>query len=636
MNIKTKDVKARDIKAKAPAGSKIKVSDIKSKRIALKAGTPITVTTRKIKSASVKPGKKGRVQGETYYRAPKAIGRSALPLARENKKPKDQIKRRLNNRAAARRAEYKIKTEARSITSKEGDYPESESAYATNRFSYGSERAIRRGLDGTKESGKKIYRATGTNPRIKERLLYGNSPSNGRVAGTRIRGISPSRIETAKYVKGRQDSKPYASYGDQNGIKVKSSPVNNQVSHKAPSSQRTVNQDTRPQAMGKARVIRRHQEKTLAKNAAPKRPIKNGRKAASNIAASLKRMYEGGKALVGLIVGGGTVAISIIIICVMFGAAFNIFGDTSSKNYEPVSAEVEAYTPIIKIYAEKHGVPEFVDLIKAVMMQESGGRGTDPMQCAESGYNTRFPNVPNGITDPEYSIDIGVKTLAASLKQAEVENPIDMDRIRLALQGYNYGNGYIDWAVTRDGGYTVENASAFSDMMAEKMGWSGYGDKQYVAHVLRYYPFGKYNYGIGNQVIVNLAAEQLGNEGGQKFWSYWGYGGRIEWCAAFVSWCADQCGYIEAGIIPRFMGVDTGVNFYKERGQWQNPGYVPAAGDIIFFDWEPDGICDHVGFVESSDGTYVYTIEGNSSDMCAKRQYSVNSIWIYGYGVPAY
>ena len=211
-----------------------------------------------------------------------------------------------------------------------------------------------------------------------------------------------------------------------------------------------------------------------------------------------------------------------------------------------------------------------------------------------------------------------------------------MDRIRLALQGYNYGNGYISWAIRRDRGYTVENAITFSDEQAAKMGWSGYGDKQYVSHVLRYYPYGNYNYGIGNQAIVNIALEQQGNQGGAKFWSYWGYGGRIEWCAAFVSWCADQLGYIDAGVIPRFMGCDTGVNFYKDRGQWQNPGYVPQPGDIIFFDWEPDGICDHVGFVESSDGVTVYTIEGNTSDMCARRQYSVNSIYIYGYGVPKY
>lgn len=333
---------------------------------------------------------------------------------------------------------------------------------------------------------------------------------------------------------------------------------------------------------------------------------------------------------------GGAVALGIVIICTLFGGAFYFFGDTSTKNYTPVSAEVQAYTPVIVKYAKVHGIPEYVELIKAVMMQESGGRGLDPMQCAESGYNTRYPNVPNGITDPEYSINIGVKTLANSLKTTRVETPIDMDRIRLALKGYNYGNGYISWAIRRDGGYTVENAIAFSDEQAAKLGWSGYGDKQYVSHVLRYYPYGHYNYGIGNQAIVNIALEQQGNAGGAKSWSWYGFGGRVEWCACFVSWCADQCGYIDAGIIHKFAGVGTGIDFFKERGQWQRPGYEPAPGDIIFFDWEPDGLCDHVGIVESCDGNTVYTIEGNTSDVCARRTYSVNSIYIYGYGVPGY
>lgn len=358
--------------------------------------------------------------------------------------------------------------------------------------------------------------------------------------------------------------------------------------------------------------------------------------AAVNTYRALKKAVAGTKALIMSLSTGGTIALIIVLICTMFGGAFYFFGDTSSKSYTPVSAEVQAYTSLITKYAKVHDIPEYVELIKAVMMQESGGRGLDPMQCAESGYNTKYPNMPNGITDPEYSIDIGVKTLANSLKVAGVENPVDMDRIRLALQGYNYGNGYISWAKARDGGYTVENAIAFSDEQAKKMGWSSYGDKQYVSHVLRYYPFGNYNYGVGNQAIVNIALDQQGNPGGAKFWSWYGFNGRVEWCACFVSWCADQLGYIDAGVIPKFAGVGTGIDFFKERGQWQSPGYVPAPGDIIFFDWEADGLCDHVGIVESCDGTTVYTIEGNTSDICARRQYGVNSIHIYGYGVPKY
>ena len=369
---------------------------------------------------------------------------------------------------------------------------------------------------------------------------------------------------------------------------------------------------------------------------AAKETARTTKEAAVNTYRALKKAVLATKTLVTSLSVGGAVALVVIVTCTFFGASFYFFGDQSSSNYTPVSAEVEAYTPIITKYAKEFGIPEYVELIKAVMMQESGGRGLDPMQAAEGGYNTRYPREPNGIKDPDYSIWCGVQELKSVLVLAKVENPLDMDRIRLALQGYNYGPGYITWAVNRDGGYTVENASTFSDNQAARLGWSSYGDKQYVSHVLRYYPYGRYNYGIGNEVIVNVAAEQLGNEGGAKFWSWYGFNGRVEWCACFVSWCADQCGYIEGGIIPKFAGVGTGIDFFQARNQWQRPGYEPSAGDIIFFDWEPDGLCDHVGIVESCDGTYVYTIEGNTSDMCARRQYLVNSIYIYGYGVPGY
>lgn len=88
-----------------------------------------------------------------------------------------------------------------------------------------------------------------------------------------------------------------------------------------------------------------------------------------------------------------------------------------------------AYDPMIRKYAQQYGIPEYVELIKAVMMQESGGRGLDPMQAAEGGFNTRYPHVPNGITDPEYSVECGVQELKAVLEAAGVENPVDMERI---------------------------------------------------------------------------------------------------------------------------------------------------------------------------------------------------------------
>lgn len=353
--------------------------------------------------------------------------------------------------------------------------------------------------------------------------------------------------------------------------------------------------------------------------------------------AAVKAIIAGTKALISALIAGGWIAVVIILIVVLLGCAVSLFGGGSGSNaYTPVSAEVEAYEPLIQKYAKQYGIPEYVELIKAVMMQESGGRGLDPMQAAEGSFNTRYPHEPNGIKDPEYSIECGVQELKAALISAEVENPIDMEHIKLALQGYNFGNGYISWAKTNYGGYSYANAVEFSTMQAARLGWDSYGDTQYPAHVLRYYPYGRAFTSGGNQAIVEVALTQLGNEGGQPYWSWYGFDGRVEWCACFVSWCADQCGYIESGIIPKFSGCVDGANWFKGNGQWKDRCYEPSAGDIIFFDWEGDGETDHVGIVEKCENGAVYTVEGNSGDACRQKQYTVGSSSIYGYGVPAY
>ena len=353
--------------------------------------------------------------------------------------------------------------------------------------------------------------------------------------------------------------------------------------------------------------------------------------------AAVKAIIAGTKALISALIAGGWITVVIILIVVLLGCAVSLFGGGSGSNaYTPVSAEVEAYEPFIQKYAKQYGIPEYVELIKAVMMQESGGRGLDPMQAAEGSFNTRYPHEPNGIQDPEYSIECGVQELKAALISAEVENPIDMEHIKLALQGYNFGNGYISWAKTNYGGYSYANAVEFSTMQASRLGWDSYGDTQYPAHVLRYYPYGRAFTSGGNQAIVEVALTQLGNEGGQPYWSWYGFDGRVEWCACFVSWCADQCGYIERGIIPKFSGCVDGSNWFKGNGQWQDRNYEPQAGDIIFFDWEGDGETDHVGIVEKCENGVVYTVEGNSGDACRQNQYTVGSSSIYGYGVPAY
>ena len=367
--------------------------------------------------------------------------------------------------------------------------------------------------------------------------------------------------------------------------------------------------------------------------------VQTAKQSAKATGRGLKAMAEAAAhavkaAFAALMAGGGAVLVVLILIVgIIGGAAF--LGNSQSS--EALSAEVLAHTPAIQKYASEFGIPEYVPAIQAIMMQESGGRGTDPMQASECPYNTQYPNTPGAIQDADYSIKVGVQYYADCVREAGCESPQDMDKLKLSWQGYNYGNGYISWALEKFGGYSEANALQFSQEQAAAHGWSGYGDPEYVPHVMRYYSGGGWFAGLfGNGQLVTIAKSQLGNEGGEKFWSWWGFTERQEWCACFVSWCADQAGLIQKEAVPKFSVCTDGVAWFQAKGKWQSGGSVPTPGTIIFFDWDHDGASDHVGIVESCDGTTVHTIEGNSGDAVKQNNYTVNSQSILGYGLVAY
>lgn len=326
-----------------------------------------------------------------------------------------------------------------------------------------------------------------------------------------------------------------------------------------------------------------------------------------------------------------------VVLILIVGVIGGIFSYSSSQSSASLSEQVLAYTATIQRYAAEYGIPEYVPVIQAIMMQESGGQGTDPMQCSECPYNTQYPNSPGAIQDPEYSIQVGIRYYADCVREAGCTSLQDLDRLKLSLQGYNYGNGYISWALTNYGGYSEANALLFSQQQAASHGWSGYGDPEYVPHVLRYYSGGNLFAALfGNEQIVSVALSQLGNAGGQKFWSWYGFESHELWCACFVSWCGDQCGLIENGSMPKFSLCDDGIAWFQSKGKWQERGYTPSAGTLIFFDWNGDGTSDHVGIVEKCEDGRVYTVEGNSGDAVRQRNYDVNYSCIMGYGVVAY
>ena len=357
--------------------------------------------------------------------------------------------------------------------------------------------------------------------------------------------------------------------------------------------------------------------------------------------AAVKAIIAATKALISAIIAGGWVAVVIILVICMIGllvgSVFGIFFSGESNNGSPTMQTVVA--EINTDYQNKINEIKLQNTYDVLEM--SGSRAVWKEVLAVYSVKT--------VTDPENpqevaTIDNGKKALLKDIFwEMNVLSSRTESKTETIIETSDDGNGNIvetEKSVTRTYLYiTVKHKTASE--MADKYNWNNDQRKQ-LAELLdpkNDSMWAAVLYGIsdGNTDIVAVALSQLGNAGGQPYWSWYGFGGRVEWCACFVSWCADQCGYIEAGIIPKFAGCQSqGIPWFKDRGQWQDNSYTPKAGDIIFFDWEDDGASDHVGIVEKVENGTVYTVEGNSGDACKQRQYDIGSIVIIGYGIPMY
>lgn len=509
-------------------------------------------------------------------------------------------------------------------------------AYAQDRISRTAEAlAYRGGKQAIRQGGKIGRRVKEGAQSVKENTRLKRSvQSQAQGINSTIRQSVKTRNRGTQTVKTLQRTASSIKTGGAQSIKAGGKAVKTATNSSRAAAKTTAQTAKAVQMAARTSVITA-QRAAYAARISAKTAIVTAKVAAKAAAAAAKAAIAAAKALISAIAAGGWVVLVILIVVILLGAALSLLG-SNSETYTPVSEEVEAYDPLIRQYANEHGIGDYVELIKAVMMQESGGRGNDPMQASECPYNTEYANTPGGITDPEYSINVGIQYLASCLAEAEVESPIDMEHIKLAIQGYNYGNGYISWAKENYGGYSVTNASDFSDMMAAQLGWSSYGDKQYVAHVLRYYPYGRLISTGGSGDLVEVALSQEGNSGGEIYWRWYGFEEYQPWCACFVSWCADQCGYIDAGVIPKFSLCSAGVEWFQARGQFMDSSYTPVEGDLIFFDWGTDGSIDHVGIVVNVEDGFVNTIEGNSSNKVQRGRYATGDSLIYGYGVIVY
>ena len=356
--------------------------------------------------------------------------------------------------------------------------------------------------------------------------------------------------------------------------------------------------------------------------------------------AAVKAIIAGTKALIAAIAAGGWVAVVVIIVICLIGllvsSVFGIFfsGEDSGNGMTMQSVVREINTKYDdKLEEIKSGTAHDV-------LEMSGSRAVwKEVLAVYSVKTTTDPDNPQEVA----TMDEGKKELLTDIfwEMNEISSRTE-SKTETQITETDDGHGNIvqtETTVTRTYLYIVVSHKT-AEEMADKYGFNA-EQRQMLAELLAEENNSLWSqvlYGIsyGDGEIVSVALSQLGNVGGQPYWSWYGFGGRVEWCACFVSWCANECGYIEAGVIPKFAGCIQGSQWFKDRGGWQDGSFEPSAGHIIFFDWEGDGETDHVGIVERCEDGVVYTVEGNSGDACKQKSYAVGSSVIYGYGIPAY
>ncbi len=356
--------------------------------------------------------------------------------------------------------------------------------------------------------------------------------------------------------------------------------------------------------------------------------------------AAVKAIIAGTKALISAIIAGGWVAVVvIIIICLiglLVGSVFGIFfsGEDSGNGMTMQTVVREINTDYDNRLEEiKNGTAHDV-------LEMSGSRAVwKEVLAVYAVKTTTDPDNPQEVA----TMDDGKKELLKNIfwEMNEISSRTETKTETQIIESDDgYGNiVQTETTVTRTYLYiTVAHKTA--EEMADKYNFNA-DQREQLSELLAEENnplWSQVLYGIsgGDGEIVSVALSQVGNVGGQPYWSWYGFDGRVEWCACFVSWCANECGYIDTGVIPKFAGCVLGSQWFMDRGQWQDGSFTPEAGHIIFFDWENDGETDHVGIVERVENGTVYTVEGNSGDACRQNSYAIGSSVIYGYGIPAY
>ena len=379
-----------------------------------------------------------------------------------------------------------------------------------------------------------------------------------------------------------------------------------------------------------------------AARAAARAAVAAAKVAAKATIAAVKAIIAATKALIAAIAAGGWIAVLVIvIICLiglLIGSCFGIFfsGEDSGSGYTMQNVVQE----INDDYQQQ------IDTTKANLshdvLEMSGSRAVWPDVLAVYAVKTTTdPDNPQEVATMDDSKKAILTDIFWEMNQISSRTET---RTETVITETDDGNGNIvetETTVTQTYLYiTVSHKTA--EEMAEQYGFDE-EQKEQLAELLAEENRSLWSavlYGIYTEdgAIVSVALSQVGNVGGEPYWSWYGFSSRVEWCACFVSWCANECGYIDTGVIPKYAGCVNGVQWFKDRGQWMDGSAEPAPGMIIFFDWNDengqDGLSDHTGIVEKVENGRVYTIEGNSGDSVRQNSYPVGHYEVLGYGCP--
>ena len=369
--------------------------------------------------------------------------------------------------------------------------------------------------------------------------------------------------------------------------------------------------------------------------------VRNTAKAALSAA---KAAIAGTKAVIAAIAAGGWAAVAIILVLCVIGliasSCFGIFfsgedsgtGQTMRQAVQEINAD---YQSQIDTARANHPYDE---------LEMSGSRAVWPEVLAVYAVKTTTaPDDPQEVATVDDAKKAILKDIFWQMNEISSRTESKTEEV---ITETDDGHGNIvetTTTVTRTHLYiTVSHKAA--EEMADHFNFTA-DQRQQLSELLAEENrklWSSVLYGIysGDDAIVTVALSQVGNIGGEPYWSWYGFGSRVEWCACFVSWCADQCGYIDTCVCPKFAGCGNGVQWFKDRGQWIDGSAGPVPGMIIFFDWDnkggsgpQDGEANHVGIVQKVENGIIYTVEGNSGNLCRVNRYSVGQYEIMGYGV---